>query len=449
MEIQRLIYRHLLSWKSSENRKSLVVRGARQVGKTTLVDDFSKEYLHCIRLNLEKADHSDLFKRFRSPAQIMDVLLIQNNLPAEQLPNTLLFIDEIQESPEAMAMLRFFYEEMPDQHVIAAGSLLEHALSSFRHYPVGRIQFLYIFPFSFKEYLLANRQDQLLERLEKIPVSDTVHEIAKSWFHKYAIVGGMPEVVINFVENQSVSSLQTIYESIWSTYREDVVKYAANETAERVIRHIMNTAPLYLDQRITFENFGKSNYRSREVGESFRSLDDAKVIQLIYPTTVLELPVIPDMKKRPRMQFLDTGIVNHALGIHADIMGLEDLGSAYKGALLPHLITQEFLSLNEMSFTKPNFWVREKKHSQAEVDLVRPHHGLLIPIEVKSGPTGRLRSLHQFIDRSPHSYAVRIHGGKFSITKNITPDGKPYTLMSLPYYLATYIDPYLEYFMNQ
>jgi hypothetical protein len=449
MKIQRIALEYLQKWRTSNGRKPLIIRGARQVGKTTLVKQFSSQYEQSIILNMEKQKDTAPFERLRSVYEIVDSLFLLNNLSIDKLSETLLFIDEIQESPHAIAQLRYFYEEIPELHVIAAGSLLEHAMGSFKSFPVGRVQYLYLFPFNFQEFLQAFEQYELLERLHEIPLSESTHYITLELFHKYGLLGGMPEVVVSSAQGKSVTSLQSIYESIWNTYVDDVVKYARNTTEEKVIKHIIRTAPFYLDQRISFEKFGRSNYRSREVGESFRSLDDARVIQLIYPTTSFEPPAVPDIRKRPRLQFLDTGILNHALGIQAELIGIEDLSSAFKGALLPHLITQELISLNIYSYRKPNFWVREKKTSQAEVDLIYQKDNMLIPIEIKSGKTGRLRSLHQFIESSPHPYAVRIYGGPFHIQKTKTPAGTPYILMNLPYYLGTYNDQYIEYMLSK
>ena len=179
-----------------------------------------------------------------------------------------------------------------------------------------------------------------------------------------------------------------------------------------------------------------------------RNLDEAKIIQLIYPTTDVEPPIKSDLKKSPRLQFLDTGLVNHALDIQAQMLGMQDLNTAFKGAVIPHLITQELISLNTISSKKPNFWVREKRQSSSEVDLVISHKGKVIPIEIKSGSTGSLKSLHQFMERTNHPYAVRMFAGEFSIEKTKTPDGTPYILMNLPYYLGTKIPDYIDYFIN-
>ena len=234
-------------------------------------------------------------------------------------------MDEIQESPKAIQLLRYFYEELPELHVIAAGSLLEFAMHRVKSFPVGRIEYVYMYPLNFQEYLLALDYKTALEQLNHILVKPFAHKILLDLFNRYAIIGGMPEVIKTYLLNQNISDLLRIYESIWGTYKNDVEKYTTNETERKVIKHIISTAHLYLDQRIKFQNFGNSNYRSREVGKAMRNLDDAKIIQLIYPTTDVEPPVKSDLKKSPRLQFLDTGLVNHALGIQAQMLGMQDL----------------------------------------------------------------------------------------------------------------------------
>ena len=448
MNFTRHISQNLQEWKTDKNRKPLVLRGARQVGKTTLVEQFSKTYKHSISLNLEKPDHHRYFEEFDDVKIIIDSLFLSNNISSSEIKNTLLFLDEIQESPKAIQLLRYFYEELPELHVIAAGSLLEFAMHRVRNFPVGRIEYLYMYPLNFQEYLLAIDHKTAMVQLNHIPVQPFAHKILLDLFNRFAIIGGMPEVIETYRENKSVSDLPKIYESIWGTYKNDVEKYTSSETERKVIKHIIATAHLYLDQRIKFQNFGNSNYKSREVSEAMRNLDEAKIIQLIYPTTDVEPPIKSDLKKSPRLQFLDTGLVNHALDIQAQMLGMQDLNTAFKGAVIPHLITQELISLNTISSKKPNFWVREKRQSSSEVDLVISHKGKVIPIEIKSGSTGSLKSLHQFMERTNHPYAVRMFAGEFSIEKTKTPDGTPYILMNLPYYLGTKIPDYIDYFIN-
>lgn len=446
---KRHITSELLNWKNSATDKPIILRGARQVGKTTLVRSLGELYPYYIELNLEKEEDRNLIERSSDVKTLMDAISLQYSISQDFWPQTLLFIDEIQESPKAISFLRYFYEEIPQLHVIAAGSLLEHALKDVVHFPVGRINYLYLSPLNFQEYLEAIGKSMLLDRLKSIPIDDTAHNILLNEFHTYCIIGGMPEIVAHYATHKDISALPKIYESIWHTYKEDITKYAFNKSEENILKHIVNTSAAFVDKRVTFQNFGHSNYKSREVSGAFTNLDKAKVIQVIYPSTDTTLPIIPDYKKSPRLQFLDTGILNFDLNIQADMLLMDDLSHAYKGTIIPHIINQELLSLNTTSYKKTNFWVREKTQSSAEVDLLFPHDKYVIPIEIKSGKTGKLRSLHQFINQANHPYAVRMYAGKFQIEEAVTPAGKPYRLMNLPYYLGTYLEEYLTYFLDE
>lgn len=447
-DFNRLIENNLLKWKHSKNHKPVILRGARQVGKTTLVKKFSKHFDHFISLNLEQKKDARFFRDTDEVTLIFDALLIREGITLKPERSILLFIDEIQELPQAINLLRYFYEELPGVHVIAAGSLLEFALGKAKRFPVGRIQFHYLYPFNFEEFLEAYGNKQLINAFKEIPVSKSAELNLLDTFHKYAITGGMPEVVRSYIREGNTSALSQVYNSIWQTYKSDIQKYAANKTEEKVIKHILQTAPDYLDERIKFQNFGKSNYRSREVSQAFQSISSAGLIKLIYPTTSLKPPIQTDYKKSPRLQFLDIGIVNNIRGIQASLMLMSDLSQSYKGALIPQLIMQELISINTEVETQPHFWVRDKSYSSAEVDIVYQFKNLLIPIEIKSGTTGTLKSLHQFINLADHSFAVRIYGGTFSIENHQTPEGKPYKLMNLPYYLGTRLQEYLEFFIH-
>lgn len=449
MPFKRTVTNYLEEWKLDPERKPLIIRGARQVGKTTLVRAFAKRYAHAITLNLEIPADRRYFEQYDDVQTMVEALFLAHDIPSSAIDDTLLFIDEIQESPRAIQLLRYFYEKVPLLHVISAGSLLEFALKDVRSFPVGRVGYLYLYPLNFQEYLEAAGKHALLEQMLQIPIKSAAHIPLLTAFHRYAIIGGMPEIINTDIKKNSLSDLGRIYESIWSTYKDDVEKYASNDTERKVIKHLMNSAPLYLDERVKLQGFGNSNYRSREVGEAFRTLEGARIISLIYPTTDVELPLKPDIRKSPRLQFLDTGLVNYSIGIQADMLAMDDLSKAYKGAVIPHLITQEVLSIHRISARKPNFWVREKAQSNAEVDLLYTCEANAIPIEIKSGPTGTLRSLHQFIEAVDHSYAIRIYSGEFRLEKAVTPGKKPYLLLNLPYYLGTCIPEYAAWLIQQ
>jgi predicted AAA+ superfamily ATPase len=445
MELNRTAYAKLQIWKNSPSRKPLLIRGARQVGKTTLVRQFAREFDHYLELNLERDREKSLF-------ELDDINKILN--AAYLLKGTkvgtgslLLFIDEIQESPKAIALLRYFFEELPDIYLIAAGSLLEFALTSVASFPVGRISYLYLSPVNFDEYLSALNNAPAIEAMNTVPAPDFSHAVLLNIFHEYALVGGMPEVVANFAEHKDISLITPIYKELWRAYKDDFEKYAQNETERKIMRHIIDSAPGESD-RIKFEGFGQSNYRSREVGEALRSLDLANVIRLIYPTKSLSPPVVADRKKRPRLQFLDTGLLNNALSIQAEILQISDMNNLHRGKIAQHLVTQQLISIETADRYEPNFWVREEKDTSSEVDLVYHFGKYIIPIEIKSGKQGKLRSLHQFIERVDHPYAIRMHAGQFNVEKVNTPNGVPYLLMNMPYYLATKIPEYIDYFIS-
>ncbi len=448
MIFRRALEKNLETWRRHSNRKPLILRGARQIGKTTLIKEFAKSYSYQIVLNLEKSPDAEVFNDNMDVKSIVESLFLSANIPISAIGETLLFIDEIQESPAAIQMLRYFYEEYPRLNVIAAGSLLEFAMKRVKSFPVGRAEFLYMHPMNFIEYLEAIDHKPALEQLNKVPVEPYAHSVLLTLFNRYAIVGGMPETVSTYLETGSMTELPGVYEGILGTYISDVEKYASNDTERKIMKHIMSTAPLYVDQRIKFQNFGQSNYRSREAGEAFRNLNDAKIIRLIYPTTDADVPVKTDLRKSPRLQFLDTGLINYRLGIQAGMISFTDLSNSYKGAIIPHVIMQELISLNTINDNNPHFWVREKKQSSAEVDMVFTYRDKVIPIEIKSGKDGTLRSLHQFIELCNHPYAVRMYGGKFEILKTKTAGGKPYLLMSMPYYLGTRLPDYIAYFVD-
>lgn len=447
MALYRKIYAHLLKWKDTRSRKPLIIRGARQVGKSTLVNDFAREFRFFISVNLEKREDRQVFDTLHETKDIINALFLRAGVPLTDEP-TLIFLDEIQESPEAVSRLRYLHEEYPELYFIAAGSLLEFALKRIPSFPVGRVEQVVLHPFDFEEFLLAMNRKDILDELDNIPFNNYAHDSVLKLFHDYAIIGGMPEIVKQYSEEGNFINLGSIYSNLWQSYRDDIEKYGSNETERRILRHIIDTAP-YESDRITMAGFGNSQYRSREIGEALRALDLARIIQIIYPTTNLEPPVIPDLKRKPRLQFLDTGLLNHALGIQSDLLGVMDLNSIYKGRLIQHLAAQQFQAQTTSPLYKTVFWVREKANSNAEVDLVYQSGKYIIPVEVKSGAKGSLRSLHQFVERSENKIAIRLLANRFSLEKTRTPAGTPYLLLNMPYYTSTRIQNYAEWLLSQ
>ncbi len=443
---KRKIIQSLQKWSSQPKRKPLIIRGARQVGKTSVVSMFADEFDQFIYLNLEKREDKNLFERGLPVNDIYQAVLLKANKRHVQ-NKTLLFIDEIQNSPEAVASLRYFYEDLSDLHVIAAGSLLEVRISEKDiNFPVGRVEFLYMYPLSFQEYLTAIKEDQSAELLHEIPFKEYALETLVHHFHKYVLLGGMPEVIEHYSLTKDIASLGPIYHSLMTTYQEDAEKYTKGN--KKIIRHCIETAPLEAGSRIRFEGFGESNYKSRDISQSLRALEQAMLLYLIYPTTSLEVPPRRDFKKSPRLQFLDTGLINFTARLQHNYYSFHDLHGFYRGILAEHIVGQELLACSQYN-EKPFFWVREKKQSVAEVDYLVQYKRFLIPVEVKSGKAGRLRSLHQFIDRCSHAYAVRLYAGPFLLSKETTLSGKSFFLLNLPYFLASKLPDYLDWMMEK
>ncbi len=349
-----------------------------------------------------------------------------------------------------MESLRYFYEEIPEAHVIAAGSLLEIALHEKQiRFPVGRVEHYFLHPLTFREFLCAIGADQVERALDDIPLPEYARDILMVHFQTYALIGGMPEVVARWVEKNDIAMVNEVYDSLLVSYQDDVAKYARNPTMAEILRHCIETAPYAAGNRITFAGFGHSNYRSREVGEALRTLQRAMLIRLLPPSTSVEIPIMPNLKKTPRLQLLDTGLLNYFVGLQEQFFYHDNLHAFYKGRLAEHIVGQELISIETNSRKKQCFWAREKSQSRAEVDFIIQHKGRVIPIEVKSGKTGRLRSLHQFMNRSPHEIAVRMYAGPLEIQRLSTPDGKTFQLLNMPYFLASVIHDYLDWMMKE
>ncbi|OAV43640.1 ATP-binding protein [Lewinella sp. 4G2] len=433
---------YLERWRHRQTRRPLLLRGARQVGKSSLVRKHSKGYRHFIELNLELPADRELFAGFPPILEIATRIALRYNLSALD-DETLLFIDEIQEQPEVIQLLRYFYEELPNIRVIAAGSLLEFALGEVRSFPVGRVEFYQLHPLTFYEYLIWMGKDVLAQASRKVPVDQAAHHELLTAFHRYTIVGGMPEVVTNLAAGASLEEVQNLYELIWSAYRSDAEKYAKNLRQRQVLRHLLNTAANE-DDRIKLAKFGGSNFRSEEVSAAFQALQQAGVLRLIYPTSSYDLPVITEYRRSPRIQLLDTGLLNYVRGIQTDLLRTDDLSTVYRGRIAQHIMTQALIATHHTSNWNPHFWVREKSGSSAEIDLILEGKKNIHPLEVKAGPQGRLRSLHQFVERSQHSVALRTLRNAFSIEEVTTPSGYPYQLVNLPYYHVDQWPAYLE-----
>lgn len=443
MAFSRMLCKELQEWKNSPFRKPLVIRGARQVGKTTAITEFGKEFDTFIYLNLELAADRRIFESNLPAASVLQRIYLEKG--TQKQGDTLIFIDEIQNSPKAVELMRYFYEDFPDLFVISAGSLLEIMIDTHKiSFPVGRVEYRYLFPLSFLEYLGALDEQKAITAFSTLPVPDWTQDRLFELFHQYTLTGGMPETVDRYSKTRDITSISAVYQGLISAYKDDVSKYAKTTTEVTVIRHIIETAATEAGGRITFERFGNSPYRSREVGNALRTLERAMLMYLVYPSTNTMPPVIADLKRKPRLQFIDTGLMNFCANIQAQYFTVDDLNALYRGKLTEHIVAQEFMAMETTYIKKPVFWVRELKQSSAEVDFLVPYRNKIIPVEVKSGKEGTLRSLHSFIDISGCSLAVRLYRGPYTVSKTATPKGTPYTLVNVPYFHCSKIADYLN-----
>jgi len=442
---RRSILSELEKWVIEKPRKPLVIRGARQVGKTYVVNNFAEQFEQYIYLNLELPEDRRVFEQFTDIHTLIQAIFFLKNKLLSKKEHTLVFIDEIQEMPEAIHLLRYFYEQAPEIPVIAAGSMLESLFGKNLSFPVGRVVYKVLRPASFPEVLAAHGEDAALRELQQVPLSSFAHHKLLRLFHTYALIGGMPEVVQHYALHRDIGALSPLYDALIASYIDDAEKYASNASQLHLLRHVIRASYTEAGKRIKFHGFGHSNYGSREMGEALRTLQKALLIYLVYPDTGSILPLQPDLRKSPRLQVLDTGLMNYFSGIQPEILLTDDLSKLYRGTMIEHLIGQELLAIQYEALSSLHFWVREKKTSAAEVDYLFPFRSLLIPIEVKSGSEGKLRSLHLYMDMSPHPYAVRFYAGELSITHATTPGGKKYHLLNLPYYLVSQLEYYLEW----
>ncbi len=436
----------LREWKLRDGRKPLIVRGARQTGKTTAIKMFGSEYNQFLYFNLD--DESDLhyFSQNFTIDQLIDSLFLvrkQKKLFAE----TLIFIDEIQNSTYAVKMLRYFFEKYPTLNVIAAGSMLEMVAGSGQiSFPVGRVEYLYLHPITFGEYLDAAGESELLEIYLSGQIPEYAHQEFLKLYHEYALIGGMPEVVSNWINNHDIMALNPIYGSLVLSYRDDIEKYAGNITQQEHLRHVFDTVPYYTGKRISFARFGNSNYRTETMQAALKVLERAMLINIVYPTISTDLPILPDLRKSPKIYYLDSGLQNYILNVQNNFIGINDLDKIYQGRFIEQQAGMDLRNSNFKSNTIPHFWVRQKKQSQAEVDYILQHQGMIIPVEVKSGASGRLRSLNSFMDKSQNNYAVKLSAEYFHKTDIKSLSGKIFSITNIPYYLVERIYDFLPQF---
>ena len=432
---KRIALKYLRCWAQKEERKPLVLRGARQVGKTTLVRLFAEEFEHYIYLNLEEKENAALFAADSSFEDLLSGVFFKANVRQDS-KRVLIFIDEIQNEPKAVQALRYFYEKRTDLYVIAAGSLLESLMGRHISFPVGRVEYMALHPCTFVEFLDAIGEEQLACRVEQIAVPQSLHDYTLDLFKKYMIIGGLPEVVANYAEHRDMVRLGGVFNALLSGYRDDVEKYASKPKEQDTIRYILNYGWTFAAHRIQFAKFTNTSFRSADVSNAFRILEKTLLLELVYPQTSASFPILPDLRKSPKLLWLDTGLVNYVAGMQEELLFTTDSDELWNGDIAEHIVAQELLGATTSFGEKRMFWVRDARNSQAEVDFLIRYKSHLLPREVKTGSNSKLRSLHQFLDESRESMALRLWNRPMTSDTIARADGSTFTLYNIPLYYA-------------
>ena len=440
---RRIALENLREWALKAERKPLVLRGARQVGKTTLVEMFAADFDHYIYLNLEEKDNAELFATDSTFDDLLAGIFFKAKLHVDS-PRTLILIDEIQTEPKAVQALRYFYEKRPDLYVIAAGSLLESLMGRHISFPVGRVEYMVLHPCTFVEFLSAIGEEMLVNQVEKVAVPQSLHSYTLDLFKKYMIIGGLPEVVANYAQYHDMVRLSDVFNALLSGYRDDVEKYADNRKEQDSIRYILNFGWTSAGHRIQFAKFTNSSFKSADVSNAFRTLEKTLLLELVYPLTSTSFPILPDLKKSPKLLWLDTGLVNYVAGMQEELLFTTDSDELWNGDIAEHIVAQELLGATTTFGEKRLFWVRDARNSQAEVDFVIRYKSHLLPIEVKTGANSKLRSLHLFMEESKENIALRLWNGPMTSDVITRSDGRPFTLYNIPLYYAGHLHTLMQ-----
>lgn len=424
MYIARNIDRELSGWKWENEGKPLLIRGARQVGKSTAVRHLAVAFDHFLEVNFEEQRQvHTLFEGDLDPKELCRNLSILYNVPI--VPGkTLLFFDEIQACIPAISSLRFFYEKYPELHVIAAGSLLEFALAEIPSFGVGRVRSVFIYPLSLDEYLAAVGEASLLEAkrnagVEK-PLPEPLHQKLIDHVKRFLVLGGMPEVVSVYVQHNDFARCGQALDDLITSLKTDFAKYK---------KHVPFLRIAEVFDSVVQQSGGKFVYAKAATGSNHKQVREAVELLvmagLVIPVTHTSANGLPlgaeSNPKKRKLQLLDTGIFQRLLGLNiAGILLENDFDTINKGAIAEQYTGMELLKSSSCYRQEAlYFWHREAKSSNAEVDYVVQKGQHIIPVEVKSGKKGSMQSLHLFMQEKRSAYGVRFSLENYSAYEKI------------------------------
>ena len=419
MYLKRRIDSELLNWSRETPRKPLLLRGARQVGKSSSVRELAKQFDFFLEINFE--EHRNVHRLFEgdlSPQALCENLSIMYNIPVKD-GKTLIFFDEIQACVSAISSLRFFYEKLPGQHVIAAGSLLEFVLGDLPSFGVGRIRSIFLYPFSFNEFLSACGEDLLIKAKMKssfeFPLPEPIHKKLLGYFKKFLILGGMPEVIAGYIQGTDLAECQRILDDLLISLKADFAKYRKRVPMLR-ISEVFESAVQQVGNKFKYARVdSESNHKQIK-----EALDLLMMAGLIIPVTHTSANGIPmgaeaDFKMRKILVF-DTGVFQRLSGLNIkNVLFEENFDPVNKGNIAELFVGLEILKASSCYQQQAlYYWHRESLNSNAEVDYLINKDQDIIPVEVKSGTKGSMQSLFLFLKEKRRPYGIRFSWENFS-----------------------------------
>jgi predicted AAA+ superfamily ATPase len=413
MYIQRKIDDVLLTWQRSSSRKPLLIRGARQVGKSTAVRNLSKQFDYFIEINFdEQPEYQNLFVNTSDINDLIEQLAIITQTEIIE-GRTLVFLDEIQASLPAISKLRYFYEKKPNLHVIAAGSLLEFALSELPSFGVGRVRSLFMYPFSFVEFLGALNEKPLASMIQQSnserPINPIFHEKLKIYFKKFLIIGGMPQAVQTYVANGDLLEVQRILDDLIIAIQADFVKYK-RQIPPTNIKSVFESIVKQVGTKFKYAN-ELTSLTNPVIKQVIDLLEMAGLVYQVTHSSSNGIPLGAEANpKKIKLLIFDTGIYQRVLGLDvASLLLKDDIEVINKGNIAELFVGLELLKSNDAyEKTALYYWHREAKNSQAEVDYVIQNQDLIVPVEVKAGTKGAMQSMFLFMDEKKSRYGLRL-----------------------------------------
>jgi len=421
----RKIDAELLAWSKEVGRKVLLLRGARQVGKSSAVRNLGKSFKYYVEINFDNTTSQikELFQPGVSPQEICMKLSAVTLTPI--IPNeTLLFLDEIQAHIPAISKLRYFYEQYPELHVIAAGSLLEFAFEELVSFGVGRIRSMFLYPFSFEEFLIASGKgiwaQAIRDASPQYPIFSELHVQLINQMNMFSLIGGMPSVVSEFIKNQDFIRCQNALNDILVSFRNDFAKYKKRVPAIR-INEVFESVVKQAEGKFVYERAAVQS-SNRQIKDALELLIMAGLVYPITHTAANGIPLGSEVNPKIQRMFLfDTGLFQRILGLNvSDILLSNDFKTINRGALAEIFVALELVK-NASCYSPVGlyFWQRDKSQSKAQIDFLIQKHNQIIPIEVKSGTQGAMQSLRLFMTEKNIKRGIRTSLENFSCYENI------------------------------